>query len=147
MTKTITTAEFKGQTVTVGETTKGWIAVTFADGTTGKARAKDLSNIQEIAVESSRKNGVVNPDYLGNYNKVVLADGTVVRDNGDDAAEMLRGTELDGAYKLVAKKIGMSVDDLKTAYAHLNNGMQRMALGNRLRKALRDADKAHAAAK
>lgn len=60
-------------------------------------------------------------------------------DNGDTVASMLRGQPLDKVYTLVAKKAEVSVGDLQKRYGHLNIGMQRMNLGNKLRGILNAA--------
>jgi molybdopterin converting factor small subunit len=60
---------------------------------------------------------------------------TVV-DNGDEVAALLRGKDLDSVYALVAKRTGVATTDLQKRYSHLNVGMQRMNLGNKLRAAL-----------
>lgn len=150
MTKSITTAQFKGRIVTVGATVKGWTEVTYTDGEVAKARAKDLTDVSTSEVTDTpegRKNGVVKAKYLSNYAKTKLANGAVVRDNGDEAAQLVRGLEIEEIFELVSKKIGVSMVELQTRWSHLNPGMARMCAGNVLRKALRDADKEHVASK
>lgn len=56
------------------------------------------------------------------------------KDCGDNIASKLRGMDLVEVYTFVADKLGDSIGALKTKYNHLNPGMQRMCLGNRLRK-------------
>lgn len=89
-----------------------------------------------------RLNGVVYAGYLPQYNAytTVRADGTKKRsiDKGDAVAEQLRTMELYSVYKLVARTLEVSSDSLLERFCHLNPGMQRMNLGNMLRKALRD---------
>jgi hypothetical protein len=59
-----------------------------------------------------------------------------VRDNGDTVAIILRScTSLDDVYKTASKHLGVPESTLREKYAHLNNGQQRMNLGNRLRGA------------
>lgn len=122
-----------------------WINVQFANGTTKNVGFKDVTPgktaPRATVAPEDRKNGVVNAKYLGNYTKIKLDDGSVVRDNGDDAATLLRGAELGEIFKIVAHKLGVTQVSLHDKYDHLNPGQQRMNLGNRLRKALRDADK------
>lgn len=55
---------------------------------------------------------------------------TGLHDIGDDVAEMLRGKD---PYKAAAEYLNVPVAELKTKYAHLNAGQQRMNLGNRMR--------------
>ena len=80
-----------------------------------------------------RKNGVVPAKYLGNYHRHNLGNGLVVVDNGDRVAQLLRGKTLDETYDLVAKTTHTNGDDLWERYQGLNEGQQRMCLGNRLR--------------
>jgi hypothetical protein len=54
-------------------------------------------------------------------------------DVGDTVAEMLRGKSLDEMYTLAARFLRVPEDELRTKYSHLNNGQQRMNLGNRMR--------------
>ncbi len=60
-------------------------------------------------------------------------------DIGDKTAELLRGKSLDQIYKLAAKKLGEDEQQLRERYKHLNPGMQRMSIGNRLRAASKEA--------
>lgn len=74
-----------------------------------------------------------------NYTKHKMEDGRTVIDNGDEVAEALRGMDLEEVYKYAAKTLKQPLAELKAKYEHLNKGQQRMNLGNRLRKAVRDA--------
>lgn len=56
-------------------------------------------------------------------------------DCADDVAAKLRGLPIDEVYELAAQELGMDVVVLKATYGHLNVGMQRMNLGNRIRGA------------
>jgi len=73
---------------------------------------------------------------LDNYEKVKAPGGGTSYHNGDAVAEKLAGKSLDDVYAFAAKTLKEDVKDLKKKYEHLNVGMQRMALGNRLRKVL-----------
>lgn len=90
---------------------------------------------------SERKNGAVDPLYLPQYEtySAVRKDGTKIRsiDKGDAIAKMLRGQELVKTYADVAAATGLSVIELRERFCHLNPGMQRMNLGNMLRRATR----------
>jgi hypothetical protein len=90
-----------------------------------------------------RKNGKVDPLYLQFYTgyTTVTKAGAVKRsiDKGDALALQLRALELSGVYAEVAKIVGLSKNDLVSRFAHLNNGMQRMSLGNMARKYLKEA--------
>lgn len=57
-----------------------------------------------------------------------------IKDTGDDVALMLRSCDtLDKVYKAASAYLAVAVDELKAKYSHLNNGQQRMNLGNRMR--------------
>lgn len=71
---------------------------------------------------------------ISGYEKVKNASGHTSYDNGDDVATKLRGKTLDEVYAHAAKQLKEPEKDLRTKYKHLNPGMQRMSLGNRLRK-------------
>lgn len=88
---------------------------------------------------SERRNGVIDAQYLPKYREYRRADGKASVDNGDGVASTLRGVTLELVYKICAKEIGESIEALKTKYGHLNPGMQRMNLGNKLRAFYRAA--------
>lgn len=96
------------------------------------------------------KDKLVKPDY-GRYVKhdTKSPSGRKALDIGDEAAAILRGQAIEDCYFIVAKNLAKanngSTDEadvakieaeLKDKYKHLNVGMQRMNLGNRLRKAM-----------
>ena len=89
---------------------------------------------------NERKNGKVDPLYLPQYTAYTteLADGSKKRsiDKGDDVALALRKLTL---YSTAASSTGISQAGLRDRFAHLNPGMQRMNLGNMIRKALKEA--------
>lgn len=64
---------------------------------------------------------------------VTKVDKRRLIDNGDDVATRLRSLDLDAVYALCAKETGEAEKDLRERYQHLNVGMQRMNLGNKLR--------------
>lgn len=65
------------------------------------------------------------------------ANGNPSVDCDDKVAVMLRGKDLKSVYELVAKQVeDETVVSLKKKYGHLNVGMQRMNLGNKLRGVL-----------
>ena len=80
------------------------------------------------------------------HHEAKTASGRKVMDVNDRAAAMLRGKTLDEAYEIVSMEIAIAFDrhltearqELVARYEHLNPGMQRMNLGNRLRKALKE---------
>ena len=68
------------------------------------------------------------------YTKCKSANGNFSLDNGDMTAVILRGQTLDEVYAIAAASTGKSETDLRNRYAHLNPGMQRMNLGNMIRR-------------
>lgn len=55
---------------------------------------------------------------------------------GDNTAKKLVGKSLDEVFKIAASTLKEPEKELRAKYAHLNPGMQRMNLGNRIRAAL-----------
>lgn len=72
---------------------------------------------------------------LSHYAKVKSASGNASLDNGDQIAKDLRGMELGDVYSRASKVLKEPVKALRERYKHLNPGMQRMNLGNRIRGA------------
>jgi hypothetical protein len=89
-----------------------------------------------------RKNGVVYSGYLPQYEAytTVTKSGDVKRsiDKGDAVALALRPMTLEQVIAHVSKVTGISQVGLRERFGHLNVGMQRMNLGNMLRKALKE---------
>jgi hypothetical protein len=106
-----------------------------------KAAAKPAVSVE--AVQEGRKNGVVFAGYLPQYEAYAAkrADGTTKRsiDKGDGVAVTLRTMDLLSVYAAVSNTTGTSMADLRERFSHLNPGMQRMNLGNMMRRALREA--------
>lgn len=67
--------------------------------------------------------------------KVKTPKGSVSVDCNDKIAKDLRGKDLDEVYKIAARTLREPEADLRKQYKHLNVGMQRMNLGNRIRAA------------
>lgn len=91
---------------------------------------------------SERKNGVVYAGYLPQYEKYkATVNGQTRRsiDKGDSLAVTLRGLDLDGVYRNAAQFLHLSIADLKSRFEHLNPGMQRMSLGNMMRRQMKEA--------
>lgn len=118
-----------------------------ADGTGPVAKIKAAKVAKEPAAPkaprakmdpSERKNGAVDPLYLPQYvtYSTVRKDGTKIRsiDKGDALAIQLRGMDLNGVYKFAAHALSLSAADLISRFGHLNAGMQRMSVGNMVRK-------------
>ena len=142
-----TTIRAIGQTATLkvrnGELT-GHTEITKATPVTAElviAKARATARVKMDINE--RKNGKVDPLYLPQYTAyaIQLADGTKKRsiDKGDDVALTLRKLTLDAVYSTAASATGISQRGLRDRFAHLNPGMQRMNLGNMIRKALKEA--------
>jgi hypothetical protein len=120
-------------------TSKGWLTLQLSDGSTVKARARDVRVASEGGITNRR---IGNRRYnCSNYvRKIgdklnVSAGGHATMDNGDALAKKLRGVELDDVYEQAARILGVSESELRARYKHLNPGMQRMNLGNRMRAA------------
>jgi colicin import membrane protein len=76
-----------------------------------------------------------------NYQPGRTASGAKSLHNGDSVAATLNGATLDETYKLAGVALNETVKELKGKYGHLNDGMQRMNLGNRLRGAVAKLEK------
>lgn len=139
-----------GLQVEVVSVSGGWTTVREQDSdTTYKVRNGALSGHTTITAPvtarliEERKNGVVYAGYLPQYEgyKVVTTEGVTKRsiDKGDAVALQLRKLPLDGVYATVARAVGSDTVALLERFGHLNPGMQRMNLGNMLRRSLRQA--------
>lgn len=76
-------------------------------------------------------------EYRATLQKTTTATGNKSLDNGDSVALLLRGADLETVYQIGARELGVTVTELKTKYAHLNPGQQRMNVGNRVRAAVK----------
>lgn len=103
------------------------------------------SELQTATEDTMKKSKVKNPltRTIGNttidmkgYIRSKSPIGGVTFNCGDMVAERLDGKTLDVVYEIVAKALKVDVKELQRKYAKLNYGMQRMALGNRLRRSL-----------
>ena len=112
------------------------------DRTAGRNQEIDGDLDAEEADEEVRKR-LINPDY-GKYTTHeghLTQSGRKVIDRDDDVAAEIRDMDLDKLYGHVAAKmvsagdVEVTADSLMERYQHLNRGMQRMNLGNRLRGA------------
>jgi hypothetical protein len=125
-------------------TAKGWLTVELSDGTVVRARARDVRVASEGGI-TNRRVGNRRYDcsrYVRKVSGKLLKSvgGHATMDNGDDVARQLRGAELDDVYAAAAKLLGETQTALRTKYKHLNPGMQRMNLGNRMRAASADVE-------
>ena len=71
------------------------------------------------------------------YTKARTASGKPSLHSGDAVATALAGLPLDDTYDAADMVLEATLEELHAKYDHLNVGMQRMALGNRIRGALK----------
>lgn len=145
-------------TVKVTNVAKGWVTTVAEDGSEHKYRAGVLNlleeptideheEMEEVSLEEAVAEGVdeEEDDFNGKQGSVISAERkatyakyqrgkTRSSDCADDVALKLRAMDLEGVYKVAAKVENIKVKELTDAYEHLNPGMQRMNLGNRIRK-------------
>jgi len=101
----------------------------------------------EVATE---KTPLVNVDR-SKYNDAKSASGSKSLNNGDVVAIGLQGLTTDETYEVAGKFLTFpitvskakiaDIDEAKKAYSGLNDGMQRMNLGNRIRGQIAKIDK------
>jgi hypothetical protein len=108
-----------------------------------KAKAKNAGKVTAPKAERSadwkRIKRIGDKEHkvdLSRYHTVVSAKGNSSLDNGDDVASSLRGKTIDEVYAIVSRAVEIPQTQLRALYSHLNVGMQRMNLGNKLRGAL-----------
>lgn len=135
MNKQVKTPNGRG---TVTGTKRGWVTVKLDDGTVKNFRPKDVREVG-AAPDGYVVAGAVtyDPNRYTEHKDVRTESGRPVYDTGDKAAAMLRGKSLDEQYEIAAKVLDESPRKLRQQYEHLNAGMQRMNLSNRMRGALR----------
>lgn len=107
-----------------------------AKAKTSRAKAEPKAPRERVPLEQ-RKNGKVDALYLQFYQNVVVDRGGVkVRsmDKGDEVALELRAKTLPEVYDYAAQVLGETMQDLVARFKHLNPGMQRMNLGNMIRR-------------
>ena len=94
------------------------------------------SKKKTVKAKSTAKGGAISirPDLSGyTIGKSKTASGRKTVDTGDKVANELRSKTLEQVYAAVSKQTGEAAKALHLRYGHLNPGMQRMILGNRLR--------------
>lgn len=148
-----------GKAVEILTVSRGWVRIRQHDKKEVSVRSTEVTDVHEAAKLpvlaakepkarkvidiNERKNGVVDSLYLPQYvaNRVTRADGSLKRalDCGDEVAAKLRAMTIDEVYAFAAKLVDVKPNALKAKYEGLNVGMQRMNLGNMIRKALRGA--------
>lgn len=100
-----------------------------------EARPAEKARAEKAAEDGEQDARLVKPDlsrYI-RHSDVRTGSGRQAVDIGDETADALRGLSLDEVYEKVCSTLGLDESDTRAAYAHLNPGMQRMNLGNRLR--------------
>lgn len=138
--------EFQNGIVVLVE--KGWISIETEEGEIIKKRAKDIElaeydeELEDEELED--ENGVLTMSkklrkYAVNYTKATKGVNRT-KHCGDGIAQILNDKVENVAhlYKATSKLTGVPEADLKSRYGHLNQGQQRMNLGNRIRAAFKD---------
>lgn len=135
----------------ISATVHGWATVTYTDGTVTKMRGLQLDEAKmsytiesqvglavdgETVVESTSGRKIVDRRVdLSHYERIKV-EGRRILDCADDTAQKLRTMSLDDVYQHAATALAVPEDELRQKYGHLNKGMQRMNLGNRIRSSL-----------
>jgi len=103
-------------------------------------KAIDCSTASDEVIESVSEEEVkiaqtiVKDKYRQRYKISVSPEGRKSLHNGDVVALMLEGKDVHQCYSTVATETKTSIHALMQKWSHLNNGQQRMLLGNYLRK-------------
>jgi hypothetical protein len=116
----------------------GPVVTLVKDGKKVKAKAKAAPKVKKARAVTGNR---LVPADLSQYHKDNVkktAGGNTSIDCNDKVAVLLRGKSLDDIYPLVAKKCDVTEKELRAKYKHLNLGMQRMNLGNKLRAVVAD---------
>ena len=111
----------------------GQIETIVADKVVAGEIEKDTITIMDAAKDSGIhkiKDSVVN---LRKYVETKTAAGRTSLDCGDKVAKQLRQKTLNEVYAIAAPLLGVDEEELRTKYEHLNPGMVRMCIGNKLR--------------
>lgn len=147
MTVAFTDADGEFQNGTVVSVEKGWVGIETEEGETIKKRAKDIELVEDEELEDEEledENGVLTMSkklrkYAVNYTKATKGVSRT-KHCGDGIAQILNDKVENVAhlYKATSKLTGVPEADLKGRYGHLNQGQQRMNLGNRIRAAFKD---------
>lgn len=145
-------ARYKEFVVEVVETNGGWSTIQFADGMQRKVRNGEWVEMIDEKVEYTLAEALAEEAEMGkirrcvnttydpsHYIKAKSKSGHATLHNGDPVAQKLADMDLDDIYSYTATVLKMPKQELLDKYAHLNIGMQRMNLGNRVRAALKKA--------
>lgn len=87
--------------------------------------------------KKTQSRSIVPSQYRARYQKVKV-DGKQTYDCGDEVAQMLRGLDIADIAGVLANAIDGDKHEIMQRYEHLNNGQQRMVIGNRLRKVIKE---------
>lgn len=124
-------------------TVHGWATVTYIDGTTEKLRGIKLDNAKmnfnspaDVVVESTGGRKIVDRKVDLSHYVTTKVDGRRILDCGDKVASMTRNMNLDAIYAAAAEALNVPVEELRQRYGHLNPGMQKMNLNNRMRSSI-----------
>lgn len=140
------TIKFRDQEVEIVEVkARGWMLIRLEDGSEINVRARDLEDVEDVEDDGLKgkiktRAGKVTRFSLDKYvvSPIKTPSGRKSIDVNDEVAQTLRGLSVDEVYTEVSMIVGIPVHELENRYSHLNPGMQRMNLGNLLRKFLKD---------
>lgn len=119
---------------------------TRASTTTTPERRRNPMAKNEKAQEVQEEEGAVRiKPKLETYVNGVSGAGKKTKRADHPVSAALDGFTLDETYAVAAEMTDVPAKDLRSRYSHLNVGMQRMNLGNRIRGAVAKLDKAHEA--
>jgi len=87
--------------------------------------------------EGIHEENKVSIEIRDNYVKDKAASGRRTFHCGDEVATALKGLTLNEVYRVAASFLDVDEGELRSKYQHLNIGMQRMNLGNKIRAVIR----------
>lgn len=92
----------------------------------------------EVKQEVTEKTSIQAGDT---YQTAKSASGSVSKHSGDPVALVLVGLTLGETFEIAAECLDTTTAELEAKYGHLNEGMQRMNLGNRIRGVVNKIDR------
>lgn len=116
--------------------TKAVIQQWLDDTAANEADGEEWLEQQEEADEEEEQHHTVDPKYRAGYEKTKSAKGKSSLDNADPIAKLLRGLDPSVVCGLADQVYGVPRGTHAAKYSHLNQGMQRMNSGNRIRGAI-----------
>ncbi len=107
-----------------------------------KAAREEAAARRRELIQAGEDPRLVKPDLTRYtiHKEQKTASGRPAIDTDDEIARELRGLDLLETYSKAATVLGIPEEQLRAQYEHLNPGMQRMNLGNRIRGHLRGAE-------